>query len=348
MSAPGWSTEPQSGHFKGLGGSLPDSSGGLSSGRWAHPSLQPLRARRARPGWHAYRPAAETALPPWAVEVTLTVEHPTAPPSGHQSQGPQALVLLRSASIGEAVTLAITDALVEVEQIAGFRRPEPDLHLVRSLPEPDLEPLAATVALRHLRRASQRGLGAWSWRRSFASLTATWEAGAGALVTCQGPAGLSAQAVISLYGRGDPRALRPPPGGAIVLRAWRPGHARRPGHRWRAGDAGPIADPIAGPIRHTTALMDAAPARYSRATWALATGLVLASANPMGLGRAAGRLAASVRAGGWDATVLTGPAALELARAGDPRQPVPRLAACWVAGDEIAATVAACLGWGPP
>ena len=341
MSAPEWSTEPSSRRLKGPGWSVPDSSGQPHSGRWPHPNSQPRQARRARPGWHAYRPGAETALPPWTMEVTLTVEQPAAPPSGHQNPRPQALVLLRSASIGEAVTLAIADAMVEVERIAGFRRPEPDLHLVRSLPEPDLEPLAPTVAIRHLQRASQRGLGARPWRRSYANLTATWEAGAGALVTCQGPAGLSAQAVISLHGRGDPGALRPPPGGAIVLRAWRPGRARRPGRERQARNA--------GPIRHVTALMDAVPAMYPRAaTWALATGLVLASPSPMGLGRAAGRLAASIRAGGWDTTVLTGPAALEVARGGDPRQPVPRLAARRVAGDEVTAMLAACLGWGPP
>jgi hypothetical protein len=85
------------------------------------------------------------------------------------------------------------------------------------------------------------------------------------------------------------------------------------------------------------------PARNPRARWALTSGLILASANAAGLGREAGRAAKSIRAAGWDASVLTGPVALEVARAGDPCQPVPRLAARWVTDDELIGMLTACL-----
>ncbi len=50
---------------------------------------------------------------------------------------------------------------------------------------------------------------------------ASWEAGAGAVLTCDGPSGVSAQAVVALRGAGRISAITPPPGGALVLRAWR-------------------------------------------------------------------------------------------------------------------------------
>ncbi len=327
MSARGWSTDPQSRSWPGLVDSLP-AGGELHLGRLARSSSHP---RRARSGWHAYRPSLAVALPPWAVEVTLTIEHPAGTSSNHQSAGPQALMLLRSANAVESIMLTITDAMAEIERIAGVRRAEPDLHLVRSIPEPNLEPLAPSTVLRHLRRASQRGLAARSRRRSSASVAATWESRAGAVVTCWGPAGLSAQAVISLHGLGNARWLRLPPGGAIVMRAWRP---ERTGRADLIPQALAVAQP--GTVRHQSA------------TWALASGLVLASSSASGLGRMAGRLAVSIRAGGWDATVLTGPAALDVVRAGDPRQPVPRIAARWITDDELAAMLAACLAAGMP
>ena len=49
----------------------------------------------------------------------------------------------------------------------------------------------------------------------------SWRAGAGAVLTCEGPSGTSAQAVVGLAGPGDVGAIAPPPGGALVLRAWR-------------------------------------------------------------------------------------------------------------------------------
>jgi hypothetical protein len=48
-----------------------------------------------------------------------------------------------------------------------------------------------------------------------------WRSSAGAVLTCEGPSGVSAQAVIALGGLGNVAAIAPPPGGALVLRAWR-------------------------------------------------------------------------------------------------------------------------------
>jgi hypothetical protein len=50
-----------------------------------------------------------------------------------------------------------------------------------------------------------------------------WRPSAGAVVTCQGPCGVSAQAVVALRDLGKLAAITPPPGGALVLRAWRTG-----------------------------------------------------------------------------------------------------------------------------
>jgi hypothetical protein len=119
------------------------------------------------------------------------------------------------------------------------------------------------------------------------------------VLTCDGPGGRSAQAVITLRGVGDGHAIAPPSGGALVLRAWR-----------------------------------------ARRGWGLACGLVLGSAEAMGLGREAGRRAADARAAGWLAAVATGQAALALARAGDPRQPAPLAAGGFASGEEVAALVA--------
>ncbi len=328
MSAPGWSTDPQSRGWPELVGASP-ATGEFS--RWASSSSQPRRARRMRSGWHAYRPSLAAALPRWAMEVTLTIEQPVGGPSDHRSAGPNALLLLRSRSSVAAMMLAITDASAEVERLAGVGRREPRLHLVRSVPEPGLEPIAPLAAHRHLRLASHRGLAAGSRRRSSAGLATTWEAGAGAVVTCHGPAGSSAQAVISLHGRGDPRSLRPSAGGALVVRAWR---LERTARR-HAG----LNLPVPGHPQPGTA-------GHPGATWALASGLILASSEANGLGRAGGRLAAAIRTGRWDATVLTGTAALEVARAGDPRQPAPHTAARWVTDDEVASTLVACLAAG--
>jgi hypothetical protein len=80
-----------------------------------------------------------------------------------------------------------------------------------------------------------------------------------------------------------------------------------------------------------------------RRVWGLACGLVLGSAEAIGLGREAGRRAADARAAGWQAAVATGDAAVALARAGDPRQAVPRATARLASGRELAALVGALL-----
>jgi hypothetical protein len=80
-----------------------------------------------------------------------------------------------------------------------------------------------------------------------------------------------------------------------------------------------------------------------RRVWGLACGLVLGSAEAIGLGREAGRRAAGAPAAGWRATVATGDAAVALARAGDPRQAVPRATARLASGREVAALVGALL-----
>lgn len=80
-----------------------------------------------------------------------------------------------------------------------------------------------------------------------------------------------------------------------------------------------------------------------RRSWGLACGLVLGSAEAIGLGREAGRRAATARAAGWQASVATGEAAVALARAADPRQAVPQATARLASGRELAALVRALL-----
>jgi hypothetical protein len=80
-----------------------------------------------------------------------------------------------------------------------------------------------------------------------------------------------------------------------------------------------------------------------RRGWGLACGLVLASAEAIGLGREAGRHAARARAAGWRAAVATGDGAVALAMAGDPRQGVPLATARAASAGEVAALVGALL-----
>jgi hypothetical protein len=145
----------------------------------------------------------------------------------------QAIVLLRAA--GRASWLAgIVEAAAEVEATAGVRRvPDADWLAesllgtrsgVRNGPSlPGLVPISPAVAQAQLGTAGARGLAApmRRWRPAAGSAQASWEAGAGAVLTCDGPSGLSAQAVVALRGAGRISAITPPPGGALVLRAWR-------------------------------------------------------------------------------------------------------------------------------
>jgi hypothetical protein len=75
----------------------------------------------------------------------------------------------------------------------------------------------------------------------------------------------------------------------------------------------------------------------------MACGLVLGAAAAAGLGRDAGRVAAMARTQGWDASVLTGSAAMRLARAGSPDLPVPQHAAQAASTTQLGERFAACL-----
>jgi hypothetical protein len=258
-------------------------------------------------GWYAYRARPGADLPAWPVEVALAVECPAEPTSpdaaGSDAGGrAQAVLLLRSPSRVPSALRALAAAAREVEAAAGVDAPE-EFPLAVAPALPGLEPMSPAAALAHLAAASARGLAPPARRRQPAAGDAgRWRSSAGSVLTCDGPGGRSAQAVIVLRGVGEGRAIALPPGGALVLRAWR-----------------------------------------GRRGWGLACGLVLGSAEAMGLGREAGRRAADARAAGWLAAVATGQAALALARGGDPRQPPPLATASLASGDEVAALVAVLL-----
>lgn len=136
---------------------------------------------------------------------------------------------------GRANWLAgIAEAAAEVEAAAGVRRATDADRSVGSrsgarsrLPTgpllPGLVPVLPAVAQAHLEAAGARGLAAplRRWRPATARVQMSWEAGAGAVLTCAGPSGVSAQTVVALRGTGRIGAIAPPPGGALVLRAWR-------------------------------------------------------------------------------------------------------------------------------
>lgn len=204
-------------------------------------------ARTPPGGWYAYRVTGAATLPSWAVEIALTVErplnrHPAGGASGnHQMpEGPpalqrdaQAMVLLRAP--GRVSWLAgIAEAAAEVEAVAGLRHgfgadglagswSGARSRLLLGPPLPGLVPVPAAVAQVRLEAAGERGLAAPVRRRRPVSGggQVSWRAGAGAVLTCEGPSGTSAQAVVGLAGSGDVGAIAPPPGGALVLRAWR-------------------------------------------------------------------------------------------------------------------------------
>jgi hypothetical protein len=79
------------------------------------------------------------------------------------------------------------------------------------------------------------------------------------------------------------------------------------------------------------------------AEWALTTGVVLASTAGSGLGRAARRYAVQAEAAGWNTSVLTGAAALALARAADPRHPPPTTVARRASNETVLAMLTSCL-----
>lgn len=321
-------------------------------------------------GWYAYRVTGAATLPPWTVEVALTVERPVQlrpdectsqgegtirswpsgpggpddptlpaarsstpdgrhqglsvpaerpdPPAARQGNPEvQAVVLLRAQ--GRANWLAdVAEALGEVEAAAGIRPrtdagrlvgsgPRRRSRLLEGPPLPGLLPIPAATAELDLAAAGARGLAAPLRRRrpGASEMRLSWRAGPGAVLTCEGPYGVSAQAVVALSGTGDPDAITPPPGGALVLRAWR--------------------------VKHT---------------WGAGCGLVLGAAEAAGLGREAGRVAAGARRAGWDAFVLHGEAAMQLARAGDHSMAAPQDASRAASGRQVAALFEDCLAAG--
>jgi hypothetical protein len=315
---------------------------GSRLGREARERLPWEDAPQPRGGWYAYRVTGPATLPSWAVEVALAVERPLEPgPEGSTSQdgethrgraaasqrpnpsgarwnaAVQAVVLLRAP--GRVNWLAdLAEVIAEVEAAAGIRGgPGADSFAgnvtgtrLRLLVGPSLSglvPIPAATAELHLAAAGARGLPAPLRRRQpvVRGMQLSWRAGAGSVLTCDGPCGMSAQAVVGLGGTGNPDAVTPPPGGALVLRAWR-----------------------------------------ARRTWGAACGLVLGAAVAAGLGREAGRVAARARSAGWDAVVLQGEAAMQLARAGDHRVAAPGAASRAASGTQVATLFEDCLAAG--
>jgi hypothetical protein len=197
-------------------------------------------ASRPRPGWYAYQINGPAELPSWASEVALAIERPSAhepdgsanqlataarPPepewSGEQLQ---AMVLLRAP--GRAQWLSgVAEAIAAIEHVAGVR-PASRVDAVgphRLMPGPGLPGLVPVTAAGVLGvgAAGGRGLPAPLRRWRPAAGAMVWRPSAGAVVTCEGPSGVSAQAVVALRGLGNTLAITPPPGGALVLRAWR-------------------------------------------------------------------------------------------------------------------------------
>jgi hypothetical protein len=202
-------------------------------------------AAKPPPGWYAYRVTGAAELPSWAVEIALTIERPVVPEreapatslaNGSRGEGVQALLLLRAPRRVRWLD-GVAQAIAEVESVAGVRpaglgvesvidggdRRGP--RLLTGPPLPGLAPVASAVARAQLEAAGCRGLPAPLRRRrpAVGGLRRSWRSTAGSVVTCDGPHGTSAQAVVALHGLGNVTAIAPPPGGALVLRAGRPG-----------------------------------------------------------------------------------------------------------------------------
>lgn len=208
----------------GLAGAEPRGVGGNA----VEPRPRPKPKARPRPGWYCYRAVGTTELPPWATEVALTIERPL----DQEPLGSAALVLLRAPPRGGWLAY-VSEAVAEVENVAGVGpvpgvdtvagvRPGPGSRLLSGPVLTGLEPVTPAVAQAGLAVAGARGLPAplRRWRPAAGGET-SWRSSAGAAVSCDGPCGVSAQAVVALGGLGNAAAITPPPGGALVLRAWR-------------------------------------------------------------------------------------------------------------------------------
>jgi hypothetical protein len=256
------------------------------------------------------------SIPDWAIELALTIERPLDRSLDGLRQ-PGALLLVRAGSRWRFLGQALGDAVREVDHVAGTTPPIRSVRLAPPHPEAGFEAVARPEVVAQLALAGERGRPVGSRRtRTHRRGVAVWEPGAGTVITCRGRVGASLQAVIAVRGRGDPMSLRPPPGGATVLRAWRCPRRRNP-------------------TRNATVEGDA--------TWALIAGVVVASTAGSGLGRTARRYAAQAESAGWRTTVLSGPAALGLARAGDPRHPPPVAGAVLAPHDAVLAMLTDCL-----
>jgi len=118
----------------------------------------------------------------------------------------------------------VADAAGEVEAAAGVRPQRGQVvHVGRALP--GLLPMSPSAALAHLALGGARGLAGPMRRRQPATsyTRVSWRPSHGSVLTCDGPGGISAQAVVALRGLGEAGAIAPPPGGALVVRAWRGG-----------------------------------------------------------------------------------------------------------------------------
>ena len=317
-------------------------SGWSTSPAAARPSGLPRSLGRPRSGWHAYRPLVGAPIPVWVVELALSIERPLDRSLDGFSE-PRSLLLARAAT-GWRQLLAdgLGDAVRRVDRIAGTSPPLPSLRLVPPQMATGFEAVGGADVMAHLRLANERGRTIGNRRaRTERKRVVCWEPGAGAVLTCRSKVGISAQAVVAMHGDSDPaslavyehgdlEALRPPPGGAVVLRAWR--CPRR--HRQAARHGGRQDD-----VRRPVAPSD----DQGEAEWALTAGVVVASATSHGLGRVAWRYAQQGEAAGWNVTVPTGSAALALARAGDPRYPPPTSLARRVSGDTVMAMLTSCL-----
>lgn len=185
-------------------------------------------APRPRPGWCCYRAIGAADLPSWATEVALTIERLDLDPLGSAP-----LVLLRAPPRAWWLTY-LSEAVAEVEKMAGVgpvawvdtvagARPGVGKRLLSGPALAGLTPVTPAVAQAGLAVAGARGLPAplRRWRPAAGAVDTSWRSSAGAVVTCDGPGGVSAQAVVALGGLGNAAAITPPPGGALVLRAWR-------------------------------------------------------------------------------------------------------------------------------
>lgn len=144
----------------------------------------------------------------------------------------QAIVLLRASGWADWLT-GFAEVAAEVEAAAGVRHADTGMErgtgarprLLMGPPLPGLEPIPSDVAQAQLGAAGARGLPAplRRWRPAAGAAHLSWQARVGSVLTCDGPCGVSAQAVVALGGAGHAGAIAPPPGGAVVLRAWRAG-----------------------------------------------------------------------------------------------------------------------------